>query len=102
MRDEIFGPILPLKTYSGIAEAIAYVNQHERPLALYLFAHDRRTIQRVLTETVSGGVCDGHGLPLNWAIALRRLQTSHDSSPDGSREWLPQAMKISSLLTTSG
>ncbi len=57
MREEIFGPILPLKTYASIDEAIGYVNQHERPLALYLFAHDRRTIDHVLTETVSGGVC---------------------------------------------
>ena len=39
---------------------------------------------------VSGGVCGGHRLPLNWAIAqIRLLQTSHDSSPEGSREWLP-------------
>ena len=40
-----------------IDEAIAYVNQHDRPLALYLFAHDQHTIDRVLTRTVSGGVC---------------------------------------------
>jgi len=57
MREEIFGPILPLKTYGGIDEAIHYINQHERPLALYLFANDRRIIERVLTHTVSGGVC---------------------------------------------
>jgi len=57
MRDEVFGPILPLKTYHSLDEAIAYVNGHPRPLALYLFAHDRRTIDRVLTRTVSGGVC---------------------------------------------
>jgi coniferyl-aldehyde dehydrogenase len=57
MQDEIFGPILPLKTYAHIGEAIRYINQHPRPLALYLFAHDRRTIDRVLTNTISGGVC---------------------------------------------
>ncbi len=56
MREEIFGPILPLKTYQTLEDAIAYVNQRERPLALYLFARDRRTIDRVLTHTVSGGV----------------------------------------------
>ena len=56
MRDEIFGPILPLKTYGTLDEAIDYVNQRPRPLALYLFARDRRTIDRVLTHTVSGGV----------------------------------------------
>ncbi len=57
MREEIFGPILPLKTYGAIDEAIGYVNQHDRPLALYLFAHDRNIVDRVLTRTVSGGVC---------------------------------------------
>jgi coniferyl-aldehyde dehydrogenase len=57
MQEEIFGPILPLQTYGNLDEAICYINQHDRPLALYLFAHDRRTIERVLTETVSGGVC---------------------------------------------
>jgi len=57
MREEIFGPILPLKTFRGIDEAIRYVNEHDRPLALYLFARDRRVIDRVLTQTISGGVC---------------------------------------------
>lgn len=57
MREEIFGPILPLKTYASIDEAISYVNAHDRPLALYLFAHDRNVIDRILTHTVSGGVC---------------------------------------------
>ncbi|HYL77092.1 MAG TPA: coniferyl aldehyde dehydrogenase, partial [Bryobacteraceae bacterium] len=57
MRDEIFGPILPLKTYHTIDEAIAYVNDRPRALALYLFARDRRVIDRVLTRTVAGGVC---------------------------------------------
>jgi acyl-CoA reductase-like NAD-dependent aldehyde dehydrogenase len=57
MREEVFGPILPLKTYGTIDDAISYVNQQERPLALYLFARSRRTIDRVLTRTISGGVC---------------------------------------------
>lgn len=56
MKDEIFGPILPLKTYRTLDEAIAYVNDRPRPLVLYLFARDRRLIDRVLTHTVSGGV----------------------------------------------
>lgn len=57
MREEIFGPILPLKPYSSIDEAIGYVNQRPRPLALYVFARNRPVIERVLTETLSGGVC---------------------------------------------
>jgi len=57
MRDEIFGPILPIKSYSSIDEAVSYVNARPRPLALYLFAKDAGLIHDVLTRTVSGGVC---------------------------------------------
>jgi len=57
MREEIFGPILPVKPFSGLDQAIAYVNARERPLALYLFARDRTSINRVTQETVSGGLC---------------------------------------------
>ena len=56
MREEIFGPILPVKTYRNLDEAIAYVNARPRPLALYLFTRSGRIIDRVLKETVSGGV----------------------------------------------
>jgi acyl-CoA reductase-like NAD-dependent aldehyde dehydrogenase len=57
MREEIFGPVLPVKPYGGLDEAIACVNARERPLALYLFARDAQTIGRVTRETVSGGLC---------------------------------------------
>ena len=56
MQEEIFGPILPVKTYQKLDDAIAYVNDHPRPLALYCFSHERATVDRVLGETVSGGV----------------------------------------------
>jgi len=56
MQEEIFGPVLPVITYQSLDEAIAYVNDRPRPLALYLFSNDRNTIDRVLTGTVSGGV----------------------------------------------
>ena len=57
MQEELFGPILPIRTYETIDEAIAYVNDHPRPLALYFFDHDQNRIDKVLRETVSGGVC---------------------------------------------
>jgi coniferyl-aldehyde dehydrogenase len=57
MSEEIFGPILPLKPYGSLTQAIAYVNARPRPLALYLFASSRRDIERVLRETIAGGVC---------------------------------------------
>jgi coniferyl-aldehyde dehydrogenase len=56
MREEIFGPLLPVVPYRDLSEAIGYVNARPRPLALYVFDHDASAIDRVLRETVSGGV----------------------------------------------
>ena len=56
MQDEIFGPLLPVVSYRNLDEAIAYVNARPRPLALYYFDSDAARIQRVLDETVAGGV----------------------------------------------
>ena len=57
MHEEIFGPVLPLKTYHSIDEAIEYVNTRPRPLALYLFTRSRKTTRQVLQRTIAGGVC---------------------------------------------
>jgi len=57
MKNEIFGPILPVKTYNSIDEAIAYVNSHERPLALYCYSRNKRLAKDVLGSTLSGGAC---------------------------------------------
>lgn len=56
MQDEIFGPILPIKTYRALDEAIAYVNAHDRPLALYPFSNDRNSVELILRNTLAGGV----------------------------------------------
>jgi coniferyl-aldehyde dehydrogenase len=56
MQDEIFGPVLPVKTYRELDEAIGFINDHPRPLALYYFGHDRSHREAVLTGTTSGGV----------------------------------------------
>jgi len=55
MREEIFGPVLPVKTYSRLEEAIDYVNRRPRPLALYYFGEDGEKRDKVLARTVSGG-----------------------------------------------
>ncbi len=55
MREEIFGPVLPIKTYRGLDQAIKYVNDHPRPLALYYFGADTGKRDEVLRKTVSGG-----------------------------------------------
>ncbi|WP_374405496.1 coniferyl aldehyde dehydrogenase [Pelagerythrobacter sp.] len=56
MQEEIFGPVLPVKTYKDVGEAIDYVNQRDRPLGLYYFGQDAGERERVLTRTISGGV----------------------------------------------
>ena len=56
MQDEIFGAVLNVKSYSELDAAIAFVNERERPLALYYFGDDKEEEQRVLDETISGGV----------------------------------------------
>ena len=56
MKDEIFGPLLPVKTYKDVDEAVGYVNEHARPLGLYYFGADAAEQDKVLTRTTSGGV----------------------------------------------
>lgn len=56
MQNEIFGPILAVKSYTDVQEAIDYVNAHERPLALYVFTEDASAVSRILGSTTSGGV----------------------------------------------
>jgi aldehyde dehydrogenase (NAD+) len=57
MEEEIFGPILPVITYNSLDEAIDYINNKPKPLALYFFGSNRSEINRVKNETSSGSVC---------------------------------------------
>ena len=56
MREEIFGPILPVESYARLDDAIAAVTRRPRPLAFYVFAEDRAVRERLLRETIAGGV----------------------------------------------
>lgn len=56
MQDEIFGPILPVKTYEGVQDSVAYINERPRPLGLYYFGSDVVEQDYVLHNTTSGGV----------------------------------------------
>ncbi|MFC9926378.1 aldehyde dehydrogenase family protein [Streptomyces sp. NPDC127190] len=62
MQEEIFGPILPIVTVAGLDEAIAFINDRDKPLALYVFSESDETRARIAAETSSGGL--GYGLPL--------------------------------------
>ncbi len=57
MQDEIFGPILPIKPYKDLDEAIAFINEGERPLALYIFSNNKTVQNKIIKNTLSGGVC---------------------------------------------
>jgi len=56
MREEIFGPLFPVKTYESLDEVIEYVTTRDRPLALYAFTNDRARQEKLLYSTISGGV----------------------------------------------
>ena len=73
MQDEIFGPLLPIVSYKSLAEAINYINERPRPLALYLCSHNEQTQQQVLQQTHAGGVC----------INDAAIQVAQDDMPFG-------------------
>ncbi len=73
MQQEIFGPILPVLPYDSLDEAIRFINARPRPLALYWFGSDAAAQDRVLKNTVSGGVCINDTL----------MHVAHDNLPFG-------------------
>ncbi len=56
MNNEIFGPILPVVPYDTFDDAVKYINDHPRPLALYYFGSKRENIEHIISHTHSGGV----------------------------------------------
>ncbi|MFF7965399.1 aldehyde dehydrogenase family protein [Streptomyces sp. NPDC007903] len=62
MQEEIFGPILPIVTVPDLDAAVDFINDRDKPLALYVFTDSDTTRDRIAAETSSGGL--GHGLPL--------------------------------------
>lgn len=56
MQEEIFGPVLPIRSYGGLEDAIAEINERPRPLALYYFGENQAESEALLTRTHSGGV----------------------------------------------
>ena len=70
MQEEIFGPLLPVVAKESLDEQIDYVQDHDRPLALYLFTRDDGAKDRVLLETHAGGVTVNDTM---WHIAQKEL-----------------------------
>jgi aldehyde dehydrogenase (NAD+) len=57
---EIFGPILPVYTYTNLQEVINVINSGEKPLALYIFSKSRKNVRRIINNTRAGGTCINH------------------------------------------
>ena len=57
LEEELFGPLLPIRTYKDFEETITYINSKPRPLAAYYFGNDAAEEEAVITRTTSGGVC---------------------------------------------
>jgi aldehyde dehydrogenase (NAD+) len=62
MRDEIFGPLLPIIEVDDMTQAISFVNKRAKPLALYLFNKDQNTEDEVMHNTSAGNVCINDGM----------------------------------------
>lgn len=73
MKEEIFGPLLPVLTYDELSEAIRFINARTKPLALYLFTRERSTEERIAAE------CPAGALSINETL----IHFSHDSLPIG-------------------
>jgi aldehyde dehydrogenase (NAD+) len=73
MKEEIFGPVLPMIAYSDIAEPISHINNNPKPLALYVYSKNDETIERVISQTSTGGAC----------INMAMLHFSHANLPFG-------------------
>lgn len=61
-NEEIFGPLLAVYPYENLDDVITYINAKERPLALYVFSTNNKQINRLISETTSGGTCINHCL----------------------------------------
>ena len=60
MTEEIFGPVLPVYTYTSLDEPIAMINSKEKPLALYIYSKSQGNIDRIMQNTRAGGTCINH------------------------------------------
>jgi aldehyde dehydrogenase (NAD+) len=60
MLHEIFGPLLPIMTYSNLDEALDKINKKEKPLSLYIYSNKKKNVNKIINETSAGGTCINH------------------------------------------
>lgn len=65
MQEEIFGPILPLLAYDDLEQVVEQIDQHGKPLGVYVFSHDKAFIDQALQGTSSGGATINHVM-MHW------------------------------------
>ncbi|XP_064019399.1 aldehyde dehydrogenase family 3 member B1-like isoform X2 [Pogoniulus pusillus] len=95
MKEEIFGPILPILTVKSVDDAIAFINARERPLAIYVFSSCKQVVNQVLERTSSGGFC-GNDTLMHFTLT---------SLPFGGIERLgplPRPLHLRHLLAPAG
>ena len=73
MQDELFGPILPIKSYGKLEEVLDYIKQHPNPLALYILGQDKQAQEYIIKQTLSGTV----------AVNDTLVQVTADDAPFG-------------------
>ncbi len=73
MAEEIFGPVLPVISYSDVSQPISHINDNPKPLALYVYSKNDALIDRVISETSTGGSC----------VNMSMLHYSHANLPFG-------------------
>lgn len=60
MTEEIFGPVMPVYTFTDVQKVIDEINSREKPLALYIYSSSRKNINRIMSNTRAGGTCINH------------------------------------------
>jgi aldehyde dehydrogenase (NAD+) len=60
MKNEIFGPVLPVYSFKDLQEPIDLINSREKPLALYIYSKSKKNVNRVMNNTRAGGACINH------------------------------------------
>ena len=77
MKEEIFGPILPILTYKDWDECLGFINQFERPLSLYHFSTSQKNMRFLIESTRAGSTCINQSL----------VQFNHPELPFGGINW---------------
>ena len=96
MSEEIFGPILPVITVDSMDDAVDFVNDREKPLALYVFGEDDTVVESLVDRTTAGGTCVNH-------VILHLTPSTLPSAVWASRVWAATtASRVSTPSATCG